>query len=434
MQSWELKLPLHLINSPPTLINCDIYQPYQLKYNLNFEDFNLSDNLKESIASMGYTQATPIQQQAIPMILANKDLIACAQTGTGKTGAFLIPLLNKLLGNEAHYIKSLVLVPTRELAKQIDEQLEGFSYFLPVTSIAVYGGGQGDIWDNQKNAIVNGVDIIIATPGRLISHMAMGYVDLTKVEVLVLDEADKMLDMGFFEDIIKIIQTVPKERQTLLFSATMPPKIRQLANQILRNPEQISLSISKPAEKIEQITYLVGDKQKIALLEYLFKEKEIESMIIFTSRKNNVGEIVRSLNKLGFKAGGINSDRTQQERESILQDFKSRRITILVATDILSRGIDIENLSHVVNYDIPQDAEDYVHRVGRTARASSNGVAITFINEKEQYLIPRIEKLIEKELNKLTIPESIGISPLYQPEQNTKPAFNGKRKFYRKKN
>ncbi len=400
---------------------------------MNFEDFNLSDNLKESIASMGYTQATPIQQQAIPMILANKDLIACAQTGTGKTGAFLIPLLNKLLGNEAHYIKSLVLVPTRELAKQIDEQLEGFSYFLPVTSIAVYGGGQGDIWDNQKNAMVNGVDIIIATPGRLISHMAMGYVDLTKVEVLVLDEADKMLDMGFFEDIVKIIQTVPKERQTLLFSATMPPKIRQLANQILRNPEQISLSISKPAEKIEQITYLVGDKHKIALLEYLFKEKEIESMIIFTSRKNNVGEIVRSLNKLGFKAGGINSDRTQQERESILQDFKSRRITILVATDILSRGIDIENLSHVVNYDVPQDAEDYVHRVGRTARASSNGVAITFINEKEQYLIPRIEKLIEKELNKLTLPENIGISPLYQPEQNAKPAFNGKRKFYRKK-
>jgi ATP-dependent RNA helicase RhlE len=400
---------------------------------LNFEDFNLSESLKESIASMGYTQATPIQQQAIPLILQHKDLIACAQTGTGKTGAFLIPVLNKLTQVEQHFIRCLVLVPTRELAKQIDEQLEGFSYFLPVTSIAVYGGGQGDIWDNQKNAMVKGVDVIIATPGRLISHMAMGYVDLTKIEMLVLDEADKMLDMGFFEDIIKIIQTVPKNRQTLMFSATMPPKIRQLANQILNNPEQISLSISKPAEKIEQITYLVGDKHKIALLEYLFKEKEIESMIIFTSRKSNVSEIVRSLNKLGFKAGGINSDRTQQERESILQDFKSRRISILVATDILSRGIDIENLSHVVNYDVPQDAEDYVHRVGRTARASSNGVAITFINEKEQYLIPRIEKLIEKELVKLTLPESIGISPAYNPEQSAKPVFKGKKKFYKKK-
>ena len=382
---------------------------------------------------MGYTAATPIQQQAIPLILQHKDLIACAQTGTGKTGAFLIPVLNKLTEVQQHYIRTLVLVPTRELAKQIDEQLEGFSYFLPVTSIAVYGGGQGDVWDNQKNAMVNGVDVIIATPGRLISHIALGYVDLSKVEMLVLDEADKMLDMGFFDDLMKIIQTLPKERQTLMFSATMPPKIRELANKILKNPEQISLAISKPAEKIEQITYLVNDRNKIALLEYLFKEMQVESMIIFTSRKSNVGEIVRSLNKLGLKAGGINSDRTQQERESILQDFKSRRISILVATDILSRGIDIENLSHVVNYDVPQDAEDYVHRVGRTARASSNGVAITFINEKEQYLIPRIEKLIERELEKRTIPQAVGTSPAYQPELSSKPVFKGKRNFSKKK-
>jgi len=400
---------------------------------LSFEDFNLSDSLKESIASMGYTAATPIQQQAIPLILQHKDLIACAQTGTGKTGAFLIPVLNKLTEVQQHYIRTLVLVPTRELAKQIDEQLEGFSYFLPVTSIAVYGGGQGDVWDNQKNAMVNGVDVIIATPGRLISHIALGYVDLSKVEMLVLDEADKMLDMGFFDDLMKIIQTLPKERQTLMFSATMPPKIRELANKILKNPEQISLAISKPAEKIEQITYLVNDRNKIALLEYLFKEMQVESMIIFTSRKSNVGEIVRSLNKLGLKAGGINSDRTQQERESILQDFKSRRISILVATDILSRGIDIENLSHVVNYDVPQDAEDYVHRVGRTARASSNGVAITFINEKEQYLIPRIEKLIERELEKRTIPQAVGTSPAYQPELSSKPVFKGKRNFSKKR-
>lgn len=400
---------------------------------MSFEDFNLSDSLKESIASMGYTAATPIQQQAIPLILQHKDLIACAQTGTGKTGAFLIPVLNKLTEVQQHYIRTLVLVPTRELAKQIDEQLEGFSYFLPVTSIAVYGGGQGDVWDNQKNAMVNGVDVIIATPGRLISHIALGYVDLSKVEMLVLDEADKMLDMGFFDDLMKIIQTLPKERQTLMFSATMPPKIRELANKILKNPEQISLAISKPAEKIEQITYLVNDRNKIALLEYLFKEMQVESMIIFTSRKSNVGEIVRSLNKLGLKAGGINSDRTQQERESILQDFKSRRISILVATDILSRGIDIENLSHVVNYDVPQDAEDYVHRVGRTARASSNGVAITFINEKEQYLIPRIEKLIERELEKRTIPQAVGTSPAYQPELSSKPVFKGKRNFSKKR-
>ena len=382
---------------------------------------------------MGFKAATPIQQQAIPLILQGKDLIACAQTGTGKTGAFLVPLLNKFCEQHASYTRCLILVPTRELAKQIDEQVEGFAYFLPVTSIAIYGGGQGDIWDTQKNAIINGVDMIIATPGRLMAHMAMGYVNLDKVETLVLDEADKMLDMGFFEDIMKIIQSIPKKRQTLMFSATMPPKIRDMANKILHLPEQISLSISKPAEKIEQLTYLVNDRHKIALLEYLFKEKEIESMIIFTSRKSNVGEIVRALSKLKFKVGGINSDRTQQERESILQDFKSRRINVLVATDILSRGIDIENLSHVLNYDIPNDAEDYVHRVGRTARASSNGVAITFINEKDQYLVPRIEKLIEKELPKLTLPAEVGISPAYNPELNAKPVFKGKRKFSKKK-
>ena len=400
---------------------------------MNFEQFQLSENLKESIASMGFKEATPIQQQAIPIILDNKDLIACAQTGTGKTGAFLIPVLNKLLQNEKTVIRCLVLVPTRELAKQIDEQLEGFSYFLPVTSIPIYGGGQGDVWDVQKNALVNGADIVIATPGRLISHIAMGYVDLSQVEILVLDEADKMLDMGFFDDLMKIINNVPKSRQTLMFSATMPSKIRELAKQILNEPEQISLAISKPAEKIQQLTYLVGDRHKIQLLEYLFKEMEVESMIVFTSRKHNVGDIVRSLNKIGFKAGGINSDKTQQERESTLQDFKSRRIKILVATDILSRGIDIENLSHVVNYDVPQDAEDYVHRIGRTARASSNGVAITFISEKDQYLIPRIEKLIEKELIKLKIPEQIGISPDYNPEKPEGSNDVKKKRFFKKK-
>ncbi|MBK5285981.1 MAG: DEAD/DEAH box helicase, partial [Bacteroidia bacterium] len=350
-------------------------------------------------------------------------LIACAQTGTGKTGAFLIPILNKLSGRESKDIKCLVLVPTRELAKQIDEQVEGFAYFLNVTSIAVYGGGSGDIWDIQRNAIIEGVDIIIATPGRLIAHIAMGYVKLDKIEILVLDEADKMLDMGFNDDIMRIIKLIPAKRQTLMFSATMPPSIRQLANKILHHPEQISLAISKPAERIEQITYLVGDNNKIRLLEYLFNEKEIESMLVFTSRKSNVGEIVRALKKLRFNVDGINSDRTQEERENVLRDFKSRKINVLVATDVLSRGIDIENISHIINYDVPNDAEDYVHRVGRTARASSAGVAITFINEKEQYLIPRIESLIEKELLKLTLPREIGVSPPYDPLQKPKPAF-----------
>jgi superfamily II DNA/RNA helicase len=396
---------------------------------LNFSDFKISAAIKESIVSMGYTEATPVQQQAIPLILENKDLIACAQTGTGKTGAFLIPILHKLLGKEnQHHIKVLVIVPTRELAKQIDGQVEGFAYFLPVTSIAVYGGGEGDVWEVQRKAIVSGVDIIIATPGRLIAHQQMGYVKLDKVEVLVLDEADKMLDMGFYDDIMKIIKDVPTKRQTLMFSATMPGNIRTLAHKILHHPEQISLSISKPAEKIEQITYLVNDKQKIPLLEFLFKEKKIESMIIFTARKSNVQEIVRALAKLKFKVDGISSDRTQQERESILQNFKNRKINVLVATDVLSRGIDIENLSHVLNYDVPHDAEDYVHRVGRTARAELSGVAITLINEKDMYLIPRIEKLIEKELVKLNVPAEIGTSPVYNPNQKEKPSFHQRRK------
>jgi ATP-dependent RNA helicase RhlE len=395
----------------------------------DFHNFNLTEKLKESIDAMGFSEPTPVQQLAIPLILEHKDLIACAQTGTGKTGAFLIPILNKFSGGNTHHIKCLVLVPTRELAKQIDEQVEGFAYFLNVSSIAVYGGGSGDIWDVQRNAIKGGVDIVIATPGRLIAHIAMGYVNLDQVEILVLDEADKMLDMGFHDDIMKVIKLIPVKRQTLLFSATMPPSIRTLAQKILHQPEQISLSISKPAERIEQLSYLVGDKHKIPLLEYLFNEKEIDSMLIFTSRKSNVGEIVRALKKLHFKVDGINSDRSQEERESVLREFKSRNIQVLVATDVLSRGIDIDNISHIINYDVPQDAEDYVHRVGRTARASSAGVAITFINEKEQYLVPRIESLIEKELPKLTLPPEVGTSPTYDPLHRPKPHFKNKGNF-----
>ena len=400
---------------------------------MTFKDFKLSDKLKESIDGMGFENPTPVQELAIPLILEHKDLIACAQTGTGKTGAFLIPILDKLSVAHHKHIRCLVLVPTRELAKQIDEQVEGFAYFLNVTSIAVYGGGSGDVWDIQRNAIKEGVDIIIATPGRLIAHIAMGYVKLDQIETLVLDEADKMLDMGFYDDIMRIIKLIPAKRQTLMFSATMPPSIRQLANKILHHPEQISLAISKPAERIEQIIYLVGDKNKIRLLEYLFKEKEIESMLVFTSRKSNVGEIVRALKKLHFKVDGINSDRTQEERESVLRDFKSRRINVLVATDVLSRGIDIENISHIINYDVPNDAEDYVHRVGRTARASSAGVAITFINEKEMYLIPRIEALIEKELPKHKLPREIGSSPVYEPLNKPKKEFHKGKSFHGKK-
>jgi ATP-dependent RNA helicase RhlE len=382
---------------------------------LSFRIFNLHDDVITGIESMGYNNPTPIQQQAIPLILEQKDMIACAQTGTGKTAAYLLPLIDRISHAEASHTSTLILVPTRELAKQIDEQVEGLGYFAPVSSIAIYGGNKGGEWDQQKRALTSGADIIIATPGRLMSHMALGYVKLDQLNYLVLDEADKMLDMGFMDDIIKITRQLPSNRQTLLFSATMPRKIRDLAQQILKDPAEINLAVSKPAEGIDQRLYLTYDTQKLPLLEHLLGELDVQSMIIFTSRKSNVNQIVRSLRKMGFESEGIQSDMTQDEREKALQGFKNKKYKILVGTDILSRGIDIDNLSHVLNFDMPQDAEDYVHRVGRTARAASTGVAITFVNENDMFRVRRVEQLIERELPKLGLPETLGEGPAFDP-------------------
>ncbi|RNI29362.1 DEAD/DEAH box helicase [Rufibacter latericius] len=369
---------------------------------------------------MGYKQATPIQAQAIPHILESKDLIACAQTGTGKTAAFLVPTLSKITEARYDFTSTLILVPTRELAKQIDDQVEGLSYFTGATSIAIYGGNNAQNWDQQKKALTSGADIIVATPGRLIAHMQMGYVKLDQLKYLILDEADKMLDMGFMDDLMKIISTLPKERQTLMFSATMPPKIRTFAKQILQEPEEISLSISKPAANIDQRIYLVYDNQKLRVLQHILKDAQIQTMILFTSRKNAVNEIVRSLQKMGFEAEGISSDRTQDEREATLQRFRNKQLQVLVATDVMSRGIDVEGISHVVNFDVPQDAEDYVHRIGRTARAETSGTAITFVNEQDQERLVKIEKLIERELPKLPLPEGVGEGPAFDPVGNSK--------------
>jgi len=382
---------------------------------VDFNSFQLHEDIMAGIQAMGYKSPTPIQQQAIPVILENKDLIACAQTGTGKTAAFLLPLLDKISHASHDHTSTLILVPTRELAKQIDDQVEGFAYFVSATSIAIYGGNKGESWDQQKKALTSGADIIIATPGRLIAHMNMDYVKLDKLEYLVLDEADKMLDMGFMDDILRIVRELPQNRQTLLFSATMPPKIRDLARKLLQEPAEISLSISKPAAGIDQRSYLVYDNQKLPLLQHLIQELEVISMVIFTSRKSAVNDIVKALHKMGHSAEGIMSDRTQEEREATMQGFRNRKFKILVATDILSRGIDVDNISHIINFDVPQDAEDYVHRIGRTARAATTGTAITFISDKEQYRIARIEKLIEKELPKLPLPESFGPGPEYNP-------------------
>jgi superfamily II DNA/RNA helicase len=381
---------------------------------------------------MGYENATPVQEQVIPHIIAGKDIIAAAQTGTGKTAAFLLPVMHKLLteGHPAHKINAMVIVPTRELAVQISQILEGIAYYTDISSIAVYGGGDGNSFANEKKALTKGVDIVICTPGRMISHLNMGYVKLDTLNYLILDEADRMLDMGFYEDIIKIISYMPKKRQNLLFSATMPPAIRKLANTILHDPAEINIAISKPPEKIVQGAFVVYEPQKIPLVKHVLKQKEFNSVLIFCSSKLAVKKLTEELRRAKFPVGQTQSDLEQAQREQVLLDFKSKKVKILVATDILSRGIDIEDIELVINYDVPHDGEDYVHRIGRTARAASTGTAYTFVTEKEQYKFHRIEKLIGKEIPKLQVPEEFGAAPV--PQQASESSDKKKKKRYGK--
>jgi superfamily II DNA/RNA helicase len=401
---------------------------------MKFADLNIHDALKEAIAYMGFENLTPIQERAIPLILEDKDVIACAQTGTGKTGAFVLHILDKLIGINNQDTDTLIIVPTRELAIQIEQQIQGLSYFISVSSMAVYGGGDGKEWILQKDALINGADIIVATPGKLLAHLQMGYVNFKKVKHLVLDEADRMLDMGFIDDIQQIISFLPKERQTLMFSATMPNSIKLLANKILNKPEEIILSISKPAEGVEQNAYFAFDAQKVNLLSHILNErKAYDSIIIFTSAKLKINEIVHALSRAGYKAHGISSNLEQDKREQVLQDFRSKKIRILVATDVMSRGIDVKEINMVINYDVPHDAEDYVHRVGRTARASTKGEAITLINPRDMYKFSKIEKLIEKEIPKLPMPAAIGEAPAWNPEKEKKKPNGAKKRNFKNK-
>ena len=408
---------------------------------MKFNELGLNEQVLEAIHYMGFETATPIQGQAIPHILNNTDLLACAQTGTGKTAAFILPILHKLTGKEDASIDTLILVPTRELAVQIEQEIQGLSYFVSVGSAAIYGGGDGTKWDEQKNALVEGTDIIVATPGKLLSHLMQGYVDFSKIRHLVLDEADKMLDMGFAEDIERIISYIPKQnRQTLLFSATMPTKIKTLAQKILINPEEIALSISKPAAGVSQHVYLAFDNQKNELLKHIITSRpDYSSIIVFTSAKSKVHEIVYALRKGGFKATqGVSSNLEQEEREEVLRGFRSKRTRILVATDVMSRGIDIKEINMVINYDAPRDAEDYVHRIGRTARANTKGEAFTLINEKDMPKLARIERLIEAEIPRETLPEELGTGPVWNvggrsDGQRNNNNRNKKKPFYKKK-
>ena len=404
---------------------------------MKFSELELEESVLEALDAMRFDECTPIQEQAIPIILEGKDLIAVAQTGTGKTAAFLLPVLNKLCKGEHRQdvINCVVMSPTRELAQQIDQQMEGFSYFMPVSSVAVYGGNDGSLFEQQKKGLSLGADVVIATPGRLLSHLNLGYVDLSHVSYFILDEADRMLDMGFFDDIMQIVKHMPKERQTIMFSATMPAKIQQLANTILRNPSEIKLAVSKPAEKIIQAAYVCYERQKLGIVQHLFEQEVPEKVIVFVSSKIKVKEVTRALKMKKLNVGEMHSDLEQVQREQIMRDFKSGRINILVATDIVSRGIDIDDIRLVINYDVPNDSEDYVHRIGRTARANNDGVAITFVNEKEQSNFKNIENFLEKEIYKIPVPVELGESPEYAPRTRSnshnnssrnKRRFNGK--------
>jgi len=383
---------------------------------MNFTTFKFGNELQEGLDGMGFEKATPIQEQAIPIIQDGKDLIACAQTGTGKTAAFVLPILDKLTKvKQTNKVKVIIVAPTRELAKQIDMEIEGFSYFTNSSSYPIYGGGTGPEFENQKQALVKGTDIIICTPGRLLAHLKFDYFDTSEVEHFILDEADRMLDMGFYDDIMIIAKRLPEKRQNLLFSATMPPKIRTLANKLLTNPESISLAISKPAAGITQSAYMAHDSQKVNLVRELLKAKgkDLSHVLIFASSIKSVREIKKTLNKAGMRASEMHSGLDQSEREDTIRDFKNKKIRILVATDILSRGIDIKEIELVINYEVPHDAEDYVHRIGRTARADRTGEAITLINQKQVRNFKDIEKLIEKEVPKLELPKGFEKAPEY---------------------
>jgi len=395
-----------------------------------FEDYELDYDVLDGIEAMGYKSPTPIQEQAIPIILEGSDLIACAQTGTGKTAAFMLPILHKILQIPADGINTLILVPTRELAIQIDQQVEAMGYYLDVKSMAVYGGGSGTGWIQQQRALTKGADIIIATPGRLIAQMQMGGMDFSKLKHLVLDEADRMLDMGFNEDILRIVGALPKDRQTLCFSATMPPRIRKLTEQIQRNPKSVNIAISKPAEGIRQLAYVVNDEQKHKLVLDILTSGTYKSVIVFSSSKDKVKRMEIDLRRAKINAKAFHSDLEQEAREALMLDFKNGKINVLVGTDVLSRGIHVEGIDLVVNYDVPPDPEDYVHRIGRTARAASKGTAITFINQKDQRRFAAIEKLIDRSVEKLPLPEGYEPVPAYAPPKgggNHKPGF--KRNF-----
>ena len=396
-----------------------------------FDELDLNDNVLDALYDMRFETCTPVQEQCIPKILAGKDVLGVAQTGTGKTAAYLLPVLSKLDdgGYPKDAINCVIMSPTRELAQQIDQAMQGFGYYLnDVSSVAIYGGNDGNRYDQELKSLTLGADVVIATPGRLISHISMGNADFSKVSFFILDEADRMLDMGFSEDIKKIAQLLPPTCQTIMFSATMPDKIEDLAKTLLKDPVIIKLAVSKPAEKIKQSAYVCYETQKLGIIQDIFKQGDLKRVIIFSGKKQKVKAINRALQRMHVNSGEMHSDLDQAERDQMLYKFKSGQIDVLVATDIVARGIDIDDIAMVINFDVPHDAEDYVHRIGRTARADRDGVAITFINEEDVHYFKQIEKLLEKEVEKTPLPEELGEGPEYKEGRGQRTTAKSRRR------
>lgn len=398
---------------------------------MRFDELPLCNSVQDGLQAMNFKETTPVQAETIPLILQKKDIIACAQTGTGKTAAFILPLLHNLEA-EPHVddkVNAIIMAPTRELAQQIDQQMEGFSYFTSFSSVAVYGGNDAAAWDVQRRGLQKGADVVIATPGRLLSHINLYDIDFSGVKYFILDEADRMLDMGFYDDIMTVVKRLPKDRQTIMFSATMPPKIRQLAKTILNDPAEVKIAISRPPESIMQTAYICHESQKTGLIRHLFDGQTVNKVIIFSGSKLKVKELFKTFRQMGLSVGEMHSDLDQAQRDHIMHEFRNNRVNILVATDIVSRGIDIDDISLVINYDVPHEVEDYVHRIGRTARASAEGMSITFVSEEEQYRFRQIETFLEKDIYKIPMPEELGEAPVFDPEANR----HGHKKFANKK-
>lgn len=410
-----------------------------------FDELALSDEVLDALWDMHFDTCTPVQEQTIPVILEGHDVISCAQTGTGKTAAYILPLLTNLQydNHDPNKLNAIIMAPTRELAQQIDQQMEGFGFYVPFSSVPIYGGNDGGAWGTQVAGLQKGADIVIATPGRLLSQMNIYDIDFSGVKYFILDEADRMLDMGFFDDIMRIVKCLPQDRQTIMFSATMPSKIRQLARSIMNHPKEIKIAISRPPESITQGCVILYEAQKTDMIEHILKQayrtedndtpQTLKKIIIFAGKKQRVKEITRTLRSRHFNARAMHSDLEQKERDEVMLDFRNEKIDILVATDIVARGIDIDDIPLVINYDVPHNAEDYVHRIGRTARAASLGAAITFVTQEDYKYFNKIETFLKKKIERITVPQSLGEAPTISESstRSGKGCCNGSRRSSR---